>query len=342
MQTKTELARYIDQTEQDSAYDEAVKRILSTKHLLAWIMKGCVSEYKDYSIRDIVEKYIEGEPQVSSTPVHMNDSGEVIHGLDTVDKSRQEHTTLYDVLFYATLPDSTEKIGLFINIEAQNRYNPGYPLVKRGIYYCSRMISAQFGRDFADGHYEDLKKVYSIWICANAPDSRDNTITQYELTEKQVLGEAAEERKNYDLLSVVMVCFNDKRIKQRVEDGMDGEYPADLVRLLSVLLSSKVEREEKKQILADEYKIPMTRELESEVSLMCNLSKGIKEQGLEQGLAQGLEQGLEQGAFNKAMKIALELLKMNLPAANIAKATELSLEQIKEIAEANQLELVTE
>jgi len=63
---------------------------------------------------------------------------------------------------------------------------------------------------------------------------------------------------------------------------------------------------------------------------MCNLSKGIK------------EQGLEQGAFNKAVKVALELLKMNLTAANIAKATELSLEQIKEIAEANQLDLVTE
>jgi len=71
---------------------------------------------------------------------------------------------------------------------------------------------------------------------------------------------------------------------------------------------------------------------------MCNLSKGIK----EQGLAQGLEQGLEQGAFNKAVKVALELLKMNLPAANISKATELSLEQIREIAEANQLGLVKE
>ena len=71
---------------------------------------------------------------------------------------------------------------------------------------------------------------------------------------------------------------------------------------------------------------------------MCNLSKGIK----EQGLAQGLEQGLERGAFNKAVKVALELLKMNLPAANIAKATELSLEQIREIAEANQLGLEKE
>ena len=139
-----------------------------------------------------------------------------------------------------------------------------------------------------------------------------------------------EERKNYDLLSVVMVCFNDKRIEQRVEDGMDGEYPADLVRLLSVLLSSKVEREEKKQILADEYKIPMTRELESEVSLMCNLSKGIKEQGI----------GL--GEMNKAISMAIKMMKKRMPVDEIIEFTELSLEQIKEIAEANQVELVIE
>lgn len=65
-----------------------------------------------------------------------------------------------------------------------------------------------------------------------------------------------------------------------------------------------------------------------------NLSKGIKEQGIEQGI--------EQGEFNKAVKIAIELLKMKLPAANIVKAAELSLEQLREIAEANQLELVME
>lgn len=70
------------------------------------------------------------------------------------------------------------------------------------------------------------------------------------------------------------------------------------------------------------------------MSLMCNLSKGIKEQGIEQGI--------EQGEFNKAVKIAIELLKMKLPAANIVKAAELSLEQLREIAEANQLELVME
>ena len=122
MQTKTEIARTLEHSDQEAAYDEVVKRLLSTRYLLAWIMKGCVAEYKDYSIQEIVDNFIEGEPLVSSAPVHRNES---IHGLDTVDKSRAEHTTLYDVLFHATLPDSDETIGLFINVETQNKYNPG-------------------------------------------------------------------------------------------------------------------------------------------------------------------------------------------------------------------------
>ena len=31
------------------------------------------------------------------------------------------------------------------------------------------------------------------------------------------------------------------------------------------------------------------------LKIMCNLSQGIKEQGIEQGLEQGLERGLEKG-----------------------------------------------
>ena len=35
----------------------------------------------------------------------------------------------------------------------------------------------------------------------------------------------------------------------------------------------------------------MTRDLEREVSLMCNLSKGIEDRGIAKGLEQRLEQG---------------------------------------------------
>ena len=51
--------------------------------------------------------------------------------------------------------------------------------LKRGIYYCSRMISGQYETAFTNSHYENIKKVYSIWICMNPPKNRENSITRY-------------------------------------------------------------------------------------------------------------------------------------------------------------------
>ena len=289
------FAQHLERTPEEIIYDESFKNLLSTRYFLAWILKGCVWEFKAVSVSDIAEIYIEGDPQVSNTPVHPGQKGERIHGLDTADKSRDERTTLYDILFYATLPGSAEKIGLFINIEAQNRYNPGYPLTKRGIYYCSRLLSAQFGRDFADGQYDKLKKVYSIWICTNAPDSRKNTVTLYELAERQLLGQAEEKRENYDLLSLVMICFNNKRPEVFGETTMTGDDPTDMLRLLRMLLSADLSPSQKHQMIMDDYHIPMTQQIREEVYRMCNVSQGIREQGIEQGLKQGIEQGFKQG-----------------------------------------------
>ena len=39
------------------------------------------------------------------------------------------------------------------------------------------------------------------------------------------------------------------------------------------------EVEEKKKILQEDFAIEMTKTLESEVSTMCNLSKGVEEKG---------------------------------------------------------------
>lgn len=61
-----------------------------------------------------------------------------------------------------------------------------------------------------------------------------------------------------------------------------------ILKLLEVLLSSERKPEEKKQILKEDFNIKMTSELESEVELMCNLSKGIEEKGISQGIKEGL------------------------------------------------------
>ena len=44
--------------------------------------------------------------------------------------------------------------------------------------------------------------------------------------------------------------------------------------------------------MQDEYDIQMTRTMESEVSVMCNLSKGVMEKNWEKGMEKGVEQGI--------------------------------------------------
>lgn len=154
VELKTTIAQGLHVTDDSAGYDAACKRVLSEKAILARIMKSCLEEYKDCDVNDIAEKYIEGQPEVSAVPVLPDEGGTVISGMDTEDKSVREGTVTYDIRFRAIVPDSEEQIALIINVEAQNDFYPGYPLIKRGIYYCSRMISSQYGREFTGSHYK--------------------------------------------------------------------------------------------------------------------------------------------------------------------------------------------
>lgn len=237
-------------------------------------MKSCLEEYKDCDPNEIADKYIEGQPQVSAVPVLPDEGGPLISGLDTEDKSLHEGSITYDIRFRAIAPGTGEPIALIINLEAQNDYYPGYPLIKRGIYYCSRMISSQYGREFTGSQYDKIKKVYSIWICMNPPKSRENTITRYRLIEEQLVGEAREPVRNYDLLSIIMLCLG----------GPDGANYDGVLRMLDVLLGSEMSEAEKRRILENEYEIPMTQSIEQEVSVMCNLSKGVADRAQTKSL----------------------------------------------------------
>ena len=334
-------------------YDEAVKRLLANKRILAAIMKDCVEEYRDCTVEEIAEKYIEGAPQVGEAGVHLDETNRGcaaesgagraegrIHGAATEDASRTEGTVRYDIRFFASVPGEEGRISLIINVEAQNRFRPGYPLIKRAIYYGGRMLSAQYGPVFTKSEYGKLKKVYSIWLCTHPPAAYQNTITQYSLREKHIIGRVREERKNYDLLSIVMVCLG----------KADGENYGGLLKFLEVLLSDSRPAGEKRKILSEEFGMEMSGDLESGVRDMCNLSQGILErgieegmergiqqgiergirqgverglrQGLERGLRQGVEQGLQQGERNAKRRTARNLAEMGMAVEQIARAVQ--------------------
>ena len=74
MGKETYLAHTITQTDYEARYDRAAKKLLANKLVLAHILKDCVKEYQACSIMDIAQKYIEGEPEVGTTGVSMDDS----------------------------------------------------------------------------------------------------------------------------------------------------------------------------------------------------------------------------------------------------------------------------
>ena len=287
MEAETILAKNIDAAGEKAAYDAACKRLLANKIILAWLMKSCLEEYQDFDVEEIADKYIEGEPQITKIAVNPDEtadcSGEQIKGDKTEDSTINEGTITYDIRFCAIVPRIEESIKLIINVESQNDFYPGYPLIKRGIYYGSRMISSQYGVEFTDSHYEKIRKIYSIWICVNPPKYRENTVSRYFIEEKNVIGKVKEKKENYDLITVVMICLGSSE-----NDNYTG-----ILKLLDVLLSSEKEPEEKKKILQNDFGIKMTKTLESEVREVCNLSKGVEEKGIAIGIEQGILKSIE-------------------------------------------------
>ena len=277
MEHENTLAKNISGAGKGAAVDAACKRLLANKSILAWILKDCVEEYRNCDIRDIVEKYIESEPQIAEVAVNPDETNVSIRGLSNEDTTLTEGTVTYDIRFMASAPVSGELIQLIINVEAQNDFYPGYPLIKRGIYYCSRIISAQYGVEFTKSQYAAIKKVYSIWVCARPPKNREDSITSYSLKERNVIGNVKEPIQNYDLMTAVMICLGSNSKENNV------------LRLLETLLSSKMESETKKHILQNEFDIKMTQTFDKEVSDMCNLSKGIIEESLAEGRVEGVD-----------------------------------------------------
>ncbi len=94
--------------------------------------------------------------------------------------------------------------------------------------------------------------------------------------------------------------------------------------------------EEKKKILEDDFSIGMTRSLEREVSVMCNLSKGIEEKGYNKGIAQGVAQGITQGIAQGILSSIRNLMEsMGLSAEQAMNA--LKIPEDEQINYANEL-----
>ncbi len=254
MGSKLEIADAIENNDLNKAYDEYCKKILSNKQILARIMKECVAEYRDIPVEEI-PSYIEHDPQLD---VSLDDESDKIQGRNVEDQSVHGAEIKYDILFDAKLPnsDENERIGLFINIEAQNSNNTPYPILSRAVYYCSRLLAKQKNMQggFQNSEFQNLKKVYSIWIVMNSNNAMEGVLNKYTITEECLETKYQFPKEDYDKLSVVMIY---PKREYDIKDDKNG-----MMKMLNLLFKAKMPAEDKKYQLSKNYGIMMTRAID--------------------------------------------------------------------------------
>lgn len=311
---KTHLAHGVEKTEYETQYDENVKALLADKQVLARLAKHRIEEFRDYTIEEIID-CIEGDPEISSVSIYPGKKTDAISGMNVESKERREGEVTFDVRFYM-LTKEQKRVKIIVNLEAQRDYYPGYHFEARAVFYCARMLSEQLDREFTADDYDGLKKVYSIWIFFHAPIKESDTITEYHMSRKDVYGAPVKGGK-YDYLSISFL-----RLSLGRKESKD-----QLLRMLDTLFSDTMDADQKKRLLETEHQMVMTRKLEGEIGIMCNVSQGIKMRALEEGVKKGLEKG-----YTEAKK---ELIRKKLAKGKsleeIADALEEDLETVREM-----------
>ena len=233
-----------------------------------------VDEFKGMKPEDVV-KYIEGEPSISVVPVEpglanmekTDAAGQRIVGLNTENAEINEGLVRFDIIFYVRMKNGLSQI--IVNIEAQKDEPTEYKILNRAIFYVSRLISSQKERDFVNTNYDDIKQVFSIWICMNMDD---NSLSHIHLTKDEML-KPCNWKGNLDLLNIVLIGITNEIPEH------DEKY--EMHRLIGALLSSELKEQEKLDIIEHEYNIPISQEFREDVRIMCNLSTGIEERATE-------------------------------------------------------------
>lgn len=276
-------------------YDGHVKKLLSFREVISQVLTRTLTEYEGCTPQEAVQ-WIEPEafPQYGKRKKHLENEASFVAGKSEVSDSPGEGTTIYDLRFQVQIPGPDGKrAAVFVNLEAQKKFQMKYRIVTRGIFYAAKMLAEQYGRYFSHSNYQKLRKVYSIWICMNVPNYVGNAMVEYKISKNDRIGSVPEEEKSYDKLSVILICLNTKK-----DPGEEGS----LHHFLNVLLSPSMDTDEKAKILSRVYGIRMKVKIRRELEGMWNLGEAIEKEALKKGRKEGRKEGSRMGDAKRLVR----------------------------------------
>ena len=272
-------------------------------------MQETIEEYKDLSVAEIIELIDEDSiskaEAVSDFPLYKDVR---IEQIDTDMKSVTDKLVLYDIHFKAALPkDKRTKLNfrLYIDFEPQGKYYLPYPLIKRAMYYVARGLSSQLGELTEETDYGQLQKAYSIWVCYDPqmPNGIKNTVSQYKISKKDLIGEVEEETENYDLMEIVFVRLDtNSESDVKIFDYLKGIFTNDKEKIIK-------------------QTGPLPEKVDKEVDDMSGVGALILDRGRAEGEITGEKKGRVKALYYDA----------NFTIEEIAEKTEMKEEDIKEI-----------
>ena len=280
MKVQTHLGNTIEAVDYAKVrYDKNVKEILADIQVLARIVKHTVAEAGKLSISEIIRCINRESIQIGTVLMEpgLTNAGR-IDSLQTEDSVLNEGYITYDIRFMLVIAEAV--LEVIINIEAQRTSDfkkLGYHLENRIVFYLARLISSQKGINFVKSEYDNIKKVYSIWICMDAADDEDS-ISSISLKSECLFG------KQCDFTELDKMCGMVIRIRNN-ENAAESRNR--LIAMLEDVLSTQ-DGESKKRKLEEKYDMKITTELEGRFNSMCNLSEVVEERGMKKGVEQGI------------------------------------------------------
>ena len=254
-----------------AAYDKLAKKILSRKPILARILRYAVEEFADCDIEEIEKKYIEGDPYIDSVPL---DDTLDISGKNTESGSPNEGLVTFDIIFDALVPKGDGKVKVIINLEPQKTTKHlHYKLMKRAVYYAARLISSQKEKEFHNDDYNNIKKVYSIWICMDVQNYRADSIQEYKITEEVLHGKFKDKVENYDLFRILVLNL--------------GNTPTthELLNLLYI---------EKEKKLKKDFGLSISRDMRKELDKMGGLMQPALNLAVKKAVGEAIEKNTKE------------------------------------------------
>ena len=303
----TVITNTVSASDKKAQYDERAKHLLSQKIILAHILVNTIDEFKGMKPEEVVN-YIEGQPYIGAVPVEpgltnisksSDNKGDIIAGLNTENSEINEGMIRFDIIFYVRMKNGLSQI--IVNIEIQKDDPTEYNILNRAIFYVSRMISSQKQRDFMNSDFDNIKQVYSIWLCLN---TNENSLNHIHLVNDSLIGNR-KWKGNINIVNIVIIGIT--------KEPPESSEQYELHRLLGVLLSNKLEVNTKLAIIKEEYQISINDELREDVNIMCNLGQGIEDEAIAIGEARGIAIGESRGEERGIRGLVDILTELEMP-----------------------------